>query len=101
MSPHYLAEMYPECIIASWDPLIFLLDTENIEQRVPLDAENKIECFRKIINASKKRHHTICKFVFHEYSFHNLIDFAITFQTEAEKPLNCLITFLSRLCLVT
>ena len=25
------AEMYPECVIASWDALILLLDAENIE----------------------------------------------------------------------
>ena len=25
--------MYPECVIASWDALILLLDAENIEQR--------------------------------------------------------------------
>ena len=36
-----LAEMYPECVIASWDALILLLDAENIEQRVQLDAEKK------------------------------------------------------------
>ena len=26
-----VAEMYPECVIASWDALILLLDAENIE----------------------------------------------------------------------
>ena len=35
------AEMYPECVIASWDALILLLDAENIERRVQLDAEKK------------------------------------------------------------
>ena len=25
------SEMYPECVIASWDALILLLDAENIE----------------------------------------------------------------------
>ena len=34
-------EMYPECVIASWDALIVLLDAENIEWRVQLDAEKK------------------------------------------------------------
>ena len=33
--------MYPECVIASWDALGFLLDAENIERRVQLDAEKK------------------------------------------------------------
>ena len=28
--------MFPECIIASWDECILLLDTENIEERVQL-----------------------------------------------------------------
>ena len=36
-----LPEMYPECVIASWDALILLLDAENIERRVQLDAEKK------------------------------------------------------------
>ena len=35
------SEMYPECVIASWDALILLLDAENIEWRVQLDAEKK------------------------------------------------------------
>ena len=34
-------EMYPECVIASWDTLILLLDAENIERSVQLDAEKK------------------------------------------------------------
>ena len=33
--------MCPECVIASWDALGFLLDAENIERRVQLDAEKK------------------------------------------------------------
>ena len=33
--------MYPECVIASWDALVFLLDAQNIEQTVQLDAEKK------------------------------------------------------------
>ena len=36
-----ISEMHPECVIASWDVLIFLLDAENIEWRVQLDAEKK------------------------------------------------------------
>ena len=35
------SEMYPECVIAFWDALILLLDAENIEQWVQLDAEKK------------------------------------------------------------
>ena len=41
-------EMYPECVIASWDALILLLDAENIEWRVQLDAE-KNRMFMQII----------------------------------------------------
>ena len=33
------SEMYPECVIASWDALVFLLDAENIERGVQLKAE--------------------------------------------------------------
>ena len=33
--------MYPVCVIASWDTLILLLDAENIEWRVQLEAEKK------------------------------------------------------------
>ena len=36
-----ISEMYPECVVASWDALIRLLDAENIERRVQLDAEKK------------------------------------------------------------
>ena len=36
-------QMYPECVIASWDALVFLLDAYIMEQRVQLDAK-KIEC---------------------------------------------------------
>ena len=35
------AEIYPECVIASWDALILLLDAENIARRVQLDTEKK------------------------------------------------------------
>ena len=97
-----VAEMYPECVIASWDALILLLDAENIEWRVQLDAEKKIECLCKLQTPGKKQRHTIRKFVFRENNFYKLIDssvtvyFAVNFQTKAEKPLCFLITFLSR-----
>ena len=38
-------EMYPECVIASWDALAVLLDAENIERRVQLDAEKKSNAY--------------------------------------------------------
>ena len=37
--------MYPECVIASWDALVFLLDAQNMEQRVQLDAEKKANVY--------------------------------------------------------
>ena len=36
-----MADMYPECVIAPWDAVAVLLDAENIEQRVQLDAKTK------------------------------------------------------------
>ena len=35
------AEMYPGCVIAFWDALVFLSDARNIEQRVQRDTEKK------------------------------------------------------------
>ena len=37
--------MYPECIIASRDTLIFLSDAENIERMVHLDAEKTLNVY--------------------------------------------------------
>ena len=67
------AEMYPECAIASWDALILLLDAENIERRVQLDAE-KNRMFMQITNSRKKQRLTICNFAFRENNFYQLID---------------------------
>ena len=47
------AEMYPECVIASWGALILLLDAENIERRVQLDTQKKIECLCKLQTPGK------------------------------------------------
>ena len=58
-----ISEMYPECVIASWDTLVLLLDAENIEQRVLLDAEKKIECLCKLQTPGKNsgtRYATLC-----------------------------------------
>ena len=52
-----LVEMYPECVIASWDALVFLLDAENIERRVQLNAEKKIECLCKLQTSGKIASH--------------------------------------------
>ena len=54
------AEMYPECVIASWDALILLLHAENIERRVQLDAEKKIECLCKLQTPGKNRYANLC-----------------------------------------
>ena len=52
------SEMYPECVIASWDALILLLDAGNIERRVQLDAE-KNRMFMQITNSRKKQRHNL------------------------------------------
>ena len=58
--------MYPECVIASWDALVLLLEAENIEWRVQLDAEKKNPMFMQITNSRQKQCRTMRKFVFHE-----------------------------------
>ena len=86
--------MYPESVIASWDALIPLLDAENIEWRVQLDAEKKSNVYANYKLQGKKKRHTIRKFMFRENNnFYQLIDssvtvyFAVNFQTKTEKPL--------------
>ena len=55
-----------------------------------------------LLSQGKKQRHTMCKFVFREINFYQLVDssvmvyFTVTFQTKAEKPLCFLITLLSR-----
>ena len=50
----FYPEMYPECVIASWDGLAVLLDAGNIERRVQMDAEKKkIECLCKLQTPGK------------------------------------------------
>ena len=51
-----IAEMYPECVIASWDALILLLDAENIERRVQLDAEKKLNVYANYKLQEKTRY---------------------------------------------
>ena len=46
--------MYPECVIASWDALVFLLDAENVERRVQLNEEKK-SCLCKLQTPGKKK----------------------------------------------
>ena len=52
--------MYPECVIVSWDALILLLDAENIERRVQLDAEKKIERLQTPGKNSVTRYANLC-----------------------------------------
>ena len=51
------AEMYPECVIASWDALAVLLDAENIDRRVQLDAEKKSNVYANDKRQEKKASH--------------------------------------------
>ena len=65
--------MYPECINASWDALGFLLYAENIERRVQLDGETKSNVYANY-KLQEKQRRMICKFVFRENNFYQLID---------------------------
>ena len=47
------AEMYPECVIASWDALVFLLDLQNILIKGPIGKQKKIECLCKLQTSGK------------------------------------------------
>jgi len=49
--------MYPECVIASWDALILLLDAENIERRVQLDAEKNSNVYTNYKHPEKTASH--------------------------------------------
>ena len=73
---HNYTEMYPECVI---------LDAENIEWRVPLDAEkHDTQIFVSWNNFYQQIDSSVTVY------------FAVNFQTKAEKSLCFLITFLSR-----
>ena len=96
--------MYPECVIASWDALILLLDSENIERRVQLDAEKKSNVYANYKLQEKTASHDmqLCvswkQFLSTDWLF--TVYFAVNFQTKVEKPLCFLIPFLSCQCLV-
>jgi len=98
------AEMYPECVFASCDTLILLLDAENIERRVQLDAEKKsnVSANYKLLEKTVSHDMQICvsgkQFLSNDWLF--TVYFTANFQTKAKKPLCFLITFLSRWCLV-
>ena len=83
--------MYPECVIASWDALVLLLDAENIEQRVHFNAENKIICYAnyKLQEKAASHHMQICVQWKRFLSADRLltVHFAVNFQTKAQKPL--------------
>ena len=54
------AEMYPECVIASWDALVLLLDAENIERRVQFDAEKKPNVYANYKLQEKTHNMQLC-----------------------------------------
>ena len=85
------SEMYPDCVIACWDALILLLDAENIEWRVQLDAEKKLKVYANY-KLQEKNSVTGCanlcfvKAIFISWlTLHRY--FAVNFQDKAEKPL--------------
>ena len=54
-------EMHPECVIASWDALVFLLDAENIERWVQLNAEkNRVYANHKLQEKTVTRYASLC-----------------------------------------
>ena len=79
--------MYPELVIASWDVLILLLDAENIERRVQLDAEKKLNVYANYKLQEKAASHDMQLCVSWKqvlstdwlFPFH----FAVNFQTKA------------------
>ena len=58
--------MYPECVTASWNALVFLLDAYNMEQRVQLDAEKKSNVY-----ANYERQEKHANGVFHKEIEHS------------------------------
>ena len=62
--------MYPECVIVSWDAVAFLLNAQNIEQRVQLDAEETLNVY-----ANYKHQEKHANGIFHEEIEHCSIKF--------------------------
>ena len=85
------SEMYPECVIACRNALILLLETENIEWRVQLDAEKKSNVYANYKHQEKTASHDIqiCvlgkQFLSADWLFPGY--FAVNFQNKAEEPL--------------
>jgi len=77
--------MYPEVVIASWNALVFLLDAENVEWRVQLNAEKKNRVYAKYKLQEKTASHDmqICvsweQFLSADWLF--TVNFAVNFQT--------------------
>ena len=95
------AEMYPECVIASWDALTLLLDAENIEWRVQLDAEKKIKCLCKLQTPGKNSITRYANLCFVETIFINWLtlqsrSISLSIFRLQAKSQCFLITFLSR-----
>ena len=87
--------MYPECVIASWDALILLLDAEKIEQRVQLDAEKKLNVYAnyKLKETTTSHDMQICVSWKQFYQLSVPVYFAVNFQTKAKK--HCVFSSLS------
>ena len=81
--------IYPECVISSWNALVFLLDAE-IERRVHVNVEKKSNVYAKykLQEKASSHHMQICvswkQFLSADRLF--TVDFAVNFQTKAEKP---------------
>ena len=76
-------EMYPECVIASWDALVFLLDVENIERKVQLKAEkNRVYANYKLQEKTAPHDMQICVSRKQFLSAHWLftVNFTVNFQ---------------------
>ena len=85
------SEMYPECVIACWDAFLLLLDAENIEWRVQLDAGKKSNVYAnyKLQEKTASQDMQICvswkQFLSADWLFTGYC--AVNFQNKAEKPL--------------
>ena len=97
--------MFPECIIAYWDALVFSAGCREYWMKGPIGRTKKNQMFMQITNTRKKavsHDMQICVLWKQVLSFDWLfrVHFTVTFQTKAKKPLYFLITFLSCACLV-
>ena len=64
---HTFPEIYPECVIASWDTLVFLLDAWHVEHRVQLDAEKKLNVYANYERQEKHANGLFLKEIEHSH----------------------------------